>query len=148
MRRQPGQNQIILETEKEAAEAVFNFLNERYAGKAFLLPDRLTFERYILPRSEAILVTTLVTQSPHHKAADIPAPKLEKILVDVFANEEIFYVFHGEELAHIFESAFQRYQVSQKALFRYAERRKVAQKIRTFMKQKMDIPLIPQERVN
>lgn len=41
MIHQPGQNQIILEIEKETAESVFNFLNDRYEGKVFLQPDRV-----------------------------------------------------------------------------------------------------------
>lgn len=142
MLHQPGQNQIILETEKEVAESVFNFLNMRFVGRTFLWPDRVTFERYILPRSDSVIITSLLTQTPHQKVEDISTPKLEKILVDIFADDEIFYVFHGEELRHIFETAFERYQVSQKSLFRYAERRKVGQKIRSFIEQRTKIQLI------
>lgn len=148
MQHQPGQSQVILETDKEVSEAVFNFLNARFLGTVFLQPDRLTFERYILPRSDSIIVTHLYTQAPLQKVEGISTPRLEKILVDVFANEDIFYIFHGEELAHIFETAFEKYQVSQKAIFRYAKRRKIDQKIREFMQKKTKIHLIqPQEAV-
>ena len=144
MLHQPGQNQIILETEKETAESVFNFLNDRYEGKVFLQPDRVIFERYILPRTESIIVSNLITQSPHQKVNDIPCPRIEKILVDIFADDEIFYLFQGHELAHIFETIFERYLVSEKALFRYAERRKVGQKIRSFINRETNIRLIQQ----
>ena len=142
MLHQPGQNQIILETEKEAAESVFNFMNDRYGGKVFLQPDRVTFERYILHRADSIIVSTLVTQSPHQKVDDVPCPKLEKILVDVIADDEKFYVFQGQELVHIYETAFYLYRVSEKALFRYAERRKMVKKIRAFINQETNIQLI------
>jgi hypothetical protein len=145
MLHQPGRNQIILEVEKEVAESVFNFLNIHYPGKAFLQPDRVTFERYILPYSVSMIVTAMLTQSPHHKVEDILTPKLEKILVDIFADDEIFYVFHGEELVNIFKTAFHRYQISQKAIFRYAKRRKIYRKIRMFIEQKTDIILIQRE---
>jgi hypothetical protein len=138
----PGQSQILLEPEKEAAESVFNFLNTTYAGKVFLKPDRVTFERYILPRSESIIVMPLLTQSPYQREEGIPTPKLEKILVDIFADEEIFYVLHGNELANIYETAFQRYRLSQKTIFRYARRRNVDQKIRAFVNQKTTIQLV------
>ena len=144
MLHQPGQNQIILETEKETAESVFNFLNDRYEGKVFLQPDRVIFERYILPRIENIIVSNLITQSPHQKVNDIPYPKIEKIMVDIFADDEIFYVFQGQELVRIFETVFERYQVSEKALFRYAERRRVSQKIRSFINRETNIRLIQQ----
>lgn len=145
MLHQPGQSQVILETERDACESVFNFLNARLVGRVFLCPDRLIFERYILPRPDRIIITPLFTQSPHQKVEGISTPRLEKILVDIFANEELFYVFHGEELTHIFESAFARYQIGQKALFRYARRRKIDRKIRDFILKKTRIQLIQLE---
>jgi hypothetical protein len=148
MLHQPGQNQIFLESEKDVVESMFNFLNDRFFGRVFLRPDRLTFERYILPQTDSIIITTLFSQSPHQKVENIPTPKLEKILVDVFANEELFYIFHGEELVHIFEAAFERYKISQKTIFRYAERRKIDQKIRDFIREKTSIILIQSEKVN
>jgi len=145
MLHQPGQSQVILETEKDVSESVFNFLNARFVGRIFLQPDRLTFERYILPRPDSIIITSLLTQSPHQKIEGVFTPKLEKILVDLFADDDIFYIFHGEELAHIFETAFERYLVSQKAIFRYAQRRKIDQKIQEFIQKKTRIQLIQLE---
>lgn len=142
MLHQPGQSQMILETEKEAAESIFNYLQGRFMGKVFLDPDRLTFERYILPLSESIVVTPLFTQAPTQKIDGITTAKLEKILVDVFVDNAIFYAFHGSELVHIFETAFARYRVSQKAIFRYAGRRKADRKLREFFQQKTNIHLI------
>ena len=148
MLHQPGRSQIILETEKDVSESVFNFLNTRWTGRVFLQPDRLTFERYVLPRSDGIVITSLLSQSPHQKVEGVSTPKLEKILVDIFADEDIFYIFHGEELVHIFEAAFDRYQVSQKAIFRYAQRRKLDQKLRDFLQKKTKIQLIQLEEAD
>lgn len=148
MLHQPGQSQVILETEKDVSESVFNFLNVRFVGRVFLKPDRLTFERYVLPRPDSIIVTSLLSQAPHQKVEDISTPKLEKILVDIFADQDIFYIFHGEELVHIFEAAFDRYQVSQKTIFRYAQRRKQDQKLRDFLQEKTRIQLIKLEKSN
>jgi hypothetical protein len=148
MLHQPGQSQVILETEKDVSESVFNFLNTRWIGRVFLQPDRLTFERYALPRSDSIVITSLLSQSPHQNVEGVSTPKLEKILVDIFADDDIFYIFHGEELAHIFDSAFERYQVSQKTIFRYAQRRKLDQKLRDFLQKKTKIQLIDMEESN
>lgn len=145
MLHQPGQNQVILEVEKDAAESIFNFLNNRIGGKVFIKPDRLTFERYILPRAETTIVLSRITQPPQLTINGVPYPRLEKILVDVFADIELFYIFHGQELVHIFETAFERYLISEKALFRYAERRSVGQKIRAFIHKETQIQLL-QER--
>ena len=147
MLHQPGQSQLILETEKETTESVFNFLNERYRGKVYLRPDRVIFERYILPRADSIVVSNLITQSPHHKITGIPYPKIEKILVDIFVDDEMYYVFQGQELVHIFETVYERYKISEKTLFRYAGRRKVSQKIRSFISGETNIRLIQQSEV-
>jgi len=114
MLHQPGQNQIILETEKDTMESVFNYLNDRHSGKVFLQPDRETFARYILTRTESIIVSNLITQPPHQKVNDIPAPKMEKILVDIFADDDVFYVFQGQELVYIFDAIFERYGLAKK----------------------------------
>ncbi len=122
----------------------FHFLNNRIAGQVFIKPDRLTFERYILPRAETTIVLSRITQPPQLTINGVPYPRLEKILVDVFADIELFYIFHGQELVHIFETAFERYLISEKALFRYAERRRSA-KIREFIHKETQIQLL-QER--
>jgi hypothetical protein len=144
MLHQPGKNQVILETEKEAVESIFNFLSSQEEGKVFMQPDRITLERYILPKTDSVIVLNLVTQSPQQKVNEIPCPKLEKILVDVFTDTDLFYFFQGQELVNIFETAFRTYRISEKTLFRYAGRRRVSQKISTFINQQTNIQLIQQ----
>ena len=141
MLHQPGQSQIILEVEKEAAESVFNFLASRYPGKVFLEPKQPIFERYVLNSPGTIIVSHLISRSPIQKVDGIPCPKIEKILVDIFADEEKILAFHGQELVHIYENAFQTYSVSEKTLFGYAERRKVRERIRTFIVQSTSIQM-------
>lgn len=141
MTHQPGQNQIIIETEKDVCESVFNRLSQKYPGRIFLDPDRVTMERYILHQSESIIISRLISQSPKKKANGVPFPRLEKILVDIFADEEKFFVFQGEELVRIFENAFAAYWISEKTLFRYAGRRKVSMKLREFIRNQTQIEL-------
>lgn len=139
MTHQPVNNQIILETEREACESVFNHLQQKYPGQVFLEPDRAMMERYVLPLPESILVTHLITQSPKKKLGQLIFPRLEKILVDVFADSDKFFTFQGEELVHIFENSFAAYWISEKTLFRYAGRRKVTAKLMEFFESRTDI---------
>lgn len=141
MTHQPANHQIILETEREACEAVFNYLRQKYPGQVFLEPDRALMERYILPLPESILIRRLMTQSPKKKIRGLIFPRLEKILVDVFADSDIFFVFQGEELVHIFENSFAAYWISEKTLFRYAGRRKVAARLMGFIETRTEIKL-------
>jgi hypothetical protein len=142
MTHQPGLSQTIIETEKETVESIFNYLSTQYAGKVFLDPNRETFERYILQSSEIIIILPMVTESPSQKIDGILCPKLEKILVDVFTDDEKFFIYQGQELVNIFEAAFKTYRLSEKTLFRYARRRKVSKKIKNFIDQKANVTLI------
>ncbi len=141
MIHQPSQNQIILEIEQGVEESVFNFINQKYEGKAFLFPNREIIERYALGNKNDIFISTLLIQAPIQRVDTIPCPKIEKILVDIFADDDKFYLFQGGELVNIFESIFSSYHVGQKALFRYAQRRKVDDEIREFITQKTKIQL-------
>jgi hypothetical protein len=142
MTHQPGQSQIILEAEKDVCESVFNQLKEQFLGKIFLDPDRQSFERYILDIPESIILYRLLTQSPKIISNGVPSARLEKILVDIFADEDRFFIFQGQELVTIFENAFATYWINEKTLFRYAGRRKVAKELRTFIITQTKIELI------
>jgi hypothetical protein len=141
MTHQPGQNQIILEIEKEATESVFNKLKEQSSRNIFLEPDRVTFERYIIDTPESILLLQLVTQSPKMKTKSIVSARLEKILVDIFSDEDRFFTFQGQEMINIFENAFSMYWINTKTLFRYAGRRKVVERLKNFINTQTQINL-------
>ena len=143
MTHQPGQGQVILEVEKETCESVFNRLIGQFPGKVFLDPDRTSFERYILNTPESIIISRLITQSPRTISNGVPVPKLEKILVDIFADKDLFFVFRGHELSSIYENAFSAYFVNEKTFFRYAGRRNTADKLRTFINTQTQVKLIP-----
>ena len=141
MIHQPVQNQVIVETEKDTGESVFNFLNERYPGRVFLDPDQVTMERYVAHQPESILVMRLVTRSPKKKVGGVPYPSLEKILVDVFADREPFFTFQGQELVNIFDNAFAGYWINEKTLWHYAGRRRVTDRLMEFIRQKTQVEL-------
>ena len=141
MLHQPGQNIFIVEAEKDVCESVFYHLRQQNPGKVFLDPDRITMERYVLSQSDNILVSRLITQSPKKTTHGLPYSKLEKILVDIFVDEEKYYFFQGEELVRIFENAFSSYLISEITLFRYAGRRKASKKLRQFFSTQTQIEL-------
>ena len=141
MTHQPGQNQIILEIDKEATESVFNKLKEQPSRNIFLEPDRVIYERYIIDSPVSILLLQLVTQSPKMKTKGIISARLEKILVDIFSDEDRFFTFHGQEMINIFENTFSTYWINTKTLFRYAGRRKVVERLKKFINTRTQIKL-------
>jgi hypothetical protein len=146
MTRQPGISQIILATEKEVCESVFNHLIDQYASRVFLEPDRITVERYVLRIPDSIIVSRLVTQAPKKIVQGVPVPQVEKILVDILADDEKFYMFQGQELIQIYENVFSTYWINEKTLFRYAGRRKVAIKLLDFIQTQTKIQLLLTEK--
>ena len=142
MTHQPGRNLFIIQPEKDACESVFNGLKEKYNGRVFLNPDRSMMEKYVLPQADPIIVIPLISQSPHMTEGGIPFPKLEKILVDIFVDEDIFFAFQGRELSNIYENAFAAYWVNERIMFRYAGRRKADARLREFIQKKTRIQLV------
>lgn len=141
MTHQPGQNLIVIEAEKSTCESVFNGLREKYNGRVFLDPDRSMMEKYVLTQADPMIVIPLISQSPRMTNSGVPFPKLEKILVDIFVNEDTFFAFQGKELSNIYENAFATYGVNEKTMFRYAGRRKADARLREFIQKKTKIQL-------
>jgi hypothetical protein len=134
MVHQPGQNQIILETEKDAEDSVFNQISESYPGKTFLDPDRIMIERYVFQHPEAILISRLISQTPMgEKINGVPYAKIEKILVDILVDDKKYFIFQGQELVNIFENVFANYRIDEKSLQRYARRRNAIPKLKLLL---------------
>lgn len=144
MIHQPGQNLIVVEAEKDACESVFNRLMEEYTGRVFLNPTRSMMENYVLPQPSPVIVLPLISESPRTTHDNIPLPKLEKILVDILVDENIFFAFQGVELSNIYENAFATYWLNQRTMFRYARRRKASKTLQEFIQSKTRIELVTQ----
>ena len=122
MRHQPFKNYTIIEVDKEASEQVFNTVNE-FIKNVYINPDEEIFERYISSNTEeVIIIKNLVTESPTVKNNKIRIPSLEKLLVDIIIDKELFAAQQGE-LDFIFKSAFNKYAVNTAKMKRYAIRR-------------------------
>ena len=146
MTHQPGQSLLVVEAEKDACESVFNSLREKYRNRVFLDPTRSLMETYVLAQTDPIIVIPLISQSPHTTYNGIPFPKLEKILVDIFVDEKIFFAFQGEELINIYISAFETYWMNERTMFRYALRRRAGKRLSEFIQEKTKIQLALQEK--
>lgn len=143
MVHQPFINMIIIEAEKDSVESLFNTFAEIYPGKAFLSPDQLVLERYILQQKEVIIISKSITQTPKGRTrSNWPYAKLEKILVDVFVNNDLFIFYQGNEMISIFEEAFKTYLIDEPSLFRYAGRRNAAKKLKEFVQTKTNVELL------
>ena len=112
----------IVEVEKDAVNQVFQFLSQNNQN-TYLNPKSEVFDNYINPNPNQItIVKTLKSEGPLITSSNIIVPAIEKILVDIVADAEIFSA-QQDELDHIYKSAFQKYAINKQNLKRYASRR-------------------------
>ena len=118
----PGQNRIMVEPEKEAVEGIFYFLRD-IRKNVFLDPDMEVLSRYADFGRDLIVVKPLRSQAPVQEVKGVTVPELEKIIVDLVADFEIYSPFQGRDLEEIFETVFEKYTLNQSRILRYAGRR-------------------------
>jgi predicted transcriptional regulator of viral defense system len=117
----PNLRQIFVEVERDAVNAVFDFLNENSVKSVFLSPDSNDYNRYIIGK-EVIIVRCLVSEAPTQTVENIIVPAIEKILVDVVGDVD-FEFMQGAELHRFYQNVLEKCVVNQKKLLRYASRR-------------------------
>ena len=127
MRHQPFKQYQIIEIEKDAAEQVFNKLNETIKN-VFLNPNAEIFERYIYNVEDAVIIKLLVSEAPLDKVNKVTIPTLEKLLVDMLIDIDIFGAQQGE-IEFIYNRAFSEYQLNINKMKRYALRRNRENKV-------------------
>jgi hypothetical protein len=128
---------IVVEVEKEFTESLYYFLNDSIRMDFFLNPDEKEIEFYISESNVPVVIKRLVTRAPISKIKDkksvIPIASLEKIMVDLFADENLFHFYQGSEMINIYEKIIDRYSINFTKLFSYAKRRKKEQEIKQFI---------------
>lgn len=121
MRHQPFKNFTIVEVEKVSTEQVFNELSSSFSN-VFINPDDTFFDRYISTSDNVIIVKNLNSEAPTLKLNELTIPTLEKILVDILIDNNLFAAQQGE-LDFIFKTAFDKYDINESKMKRYAARR-------------------------
>lgn len=120
-------NIIYVEVDRDATEAVFHFL-KKLGETVFLDPSNDFVYDNIDLSKDAIIVKPLVTEAPLKEYDGIKTSSLEKIIVDIFCDDDLDYL-HGAEWSHIFENAFNMYPINRTTMLRYASRRNVKAQI-------------------
>jgi hypothetical protein len=136
-RHQASRRIILIEIENEFVEALYYELKGLSQSELYLNPDDKTIDFYIAESQHPVIIKKLITRSPittrTEKKVKLKIPLLEKILVDIFAEEKLFYYLQGSELIHIYENALSSYAINFTKLFSYAARREREKEIKQFM---------------
>lgn len=132
---------ILIEIEKDFVESLYYELKDSSRNELYLNPDDKAIDFYIAESDYPVIIKKLITRSPiarrTEKRVKFYTPLLEKVLVDIFAEEKLFYYLQGSELIHIYENAISNYTINFTKLFSYAKRRERELEIKQFMKNHM-----------
>ncbi len=124
---------VIVESERGTEHAVFEYVHNNYSP-VFVSPTPKEVDNYITPSRRSFVVKPMVSESPLMTVNKTCIPRLEKILVDLVSEEDLFIAFQGSELATIFRTALSEYNISLSTLRRYARRRGKIEEIQEFIK--------------
>jgi hypothetical protein len=128
---------ILVEIEKDFIESLYYELKDSTRNELYFNPDDKAIDFYIAESNYPVVIKKLITRSPIAKRTEkrvkFYTPLLEKILVDLFAEEKLFYYLQGYELMRIYENIISNYAINFTKLFSYAKRRDREQDIKKFM---------------
>ena len=119
---------IFVDVEKVGIETVFNALQSMNLGRNVLMAPSLEECNRYLFGTNAIVVRQLIVQSPLTIVDGCVVPRIEKILVDLVGDNELFFA-SGAETYNIYEFARERNNVNMSKLLRYASRRNRKDKV-------------------
>lgn len=154
MNHQPFKNIIYIESELYGYEIVFREIAEfTLAEKPMVLlqPTHEIWRNYH-SGDETIVVRRLLKKAPVKRAIRtssigrnqnytpkpvFPAPKAEKILVDIFCDKVSRMFDKGGEMANIYRHILEKYQVNLVTLFSYAKNRSADDEIRTYLREEI-----------
>lgn len=124
---------IIVEVNKDVVESVFYTLKDKNYKNVFFKPDETVIEKYISELQHSIIIKPMVSRAPLLTIKKVAVPSLEKVLVDIFCDEKLFFAYQGNQLIKIYEGAIDKYSINFSRLFNYAKRRKRDDGLRAFL---------------
>ncbi|NHB69348.1 DUF6577 family protein [Perlabentimonas gracilis] len=138
---QSNKHIVIVEVEKDFVESTYYHVKDSFNFDTYINPDKKDVDFYIAESNFPVVIKKLVTRSPVgkiiSKKAKVPVPLLEKILVDLFADNKLFYFYQGAELTRIYENTLKNYTINFTKLFSYAKRRDCEEDIKIFIEKNM-----------
>lgn len=127
-------NAIYVEVPKGATEAVFHYLADKKI-RAYHRPTEDFMSDYVDLAEKSVIVKALTTEAPIKAVDGVMMPTLEKILVDINADPD-FYYLQGNEAFNIMQNALSLYSINTPKMLRYASRRGIRKTMLTILNYK------------
>ena len=122
MQHIPNLQVLIVEIERIAMEPAFNLLQGRESSRRVVFHPTSDDYAHYVSGFPSIIVKPLVSQSPLIDFGGVSMPSLEKVMVDIALDAEFAFA-QGAELNTIYGNILSSFEVNEKALYRYADRR-------------------------
>lgn len=119
----PRNHEVIIETEKGTEESVFYYLSE-IRKNVFLNPSIDILDMYANEDKDKIIIRNLITDAPLQRTNNVQIPSIEKIIVDLILDTELYSNYQGRDLESIIENVYNLYSIKEDRLLRYAKRRR------------------------
>lgn len=114
----------IIEIDKDIKESIYFRLLDEKIGNIFLEPNSKEMYYKVSQVENPIIVKKLITRSPLQIINNVSIPTLEKIIVDLFADKKIFFMYQEDELSKMLRNMLSDYNVNiLSTLLNYAQRR-------------------------
>lgn len=124
-------NFMLVDVERDSEESVYQLLREQFK-EVFLMPGKEMLGDFFSDLKRPIIVRTLVSEAPYKIFRNVPVASLEKIIVDIFSDEEFVYL-QSNELVLMLKAAFERYTISESKMVRYADRKRKKKMLLDFL---------------
>ena len=137
MIHQPFTSFYVFEVEKEVCKETFNLFKDESLN-AFYQPNEDLIDNYVSDSKNAIIVKPLISRSPINIVKNVKLASVEKILVDIYCDQDIYPVFNLSEQVNIFENMTDSYIVNFSKLISYSKRRNREEALKAFINNNFD----------
>lgn len=129
---------VVLEVEKGYMDSAFFTLKDNGFTETFIKPDENLIEKYVSEAKHPVIIKPFLSRPPVQLIDGIIVPTLEKVLVDIYCDDQIYYAFQGNQLQHIYRNATTKYSLNFSKLFNYAKRRSREDEIKNLLLKVLD----------
>ena len=126
-----GKNTIFIEADRKYLNSIYDVLVDNGYKNILLNPSLEEIDKY--SSSEFIIIKPLFTRSPINRKEK--SSKIEKIIVDVFADNILQRFFSTSEIPEIYRQIFNDYAINEASLNTYLSRRKIKDKFYNFLRE-------------
>lgn len=125
-----GKNTIFIEVDKKYFNSIYELLVDNEYKNVLVNPSMQEIEKYSL--SDLIIIKPLYSRSPINRKEK--SFTLEKIIVDLFADDILKKYYSTSELPWIYKQMFKEYAIDEYSLNAYLTRRRIKEKFYEFLK--------------